>query len=385
MMNESKVDYATIPTPTLTLDPFEVVETEPVQNQIRKTTTPEIVLTPEEQQMVDQFAAQINLNDTNMVMQYGAGAQQKIADFSDRTLQSVRTQDLGEVGELLTKMVTELKSFDTDKEEGLFSKMFHKGQNKIETMKAKYAAAEINVNKIVDALETHQVTLLKDIQMLDQMYQTNLAYFKELSMYILAGKKKIEEAKTVELPQLIGKSQASGLPEDAQDANDFANKIDRFEKKLHDLDLTRTVAMQMAPQIRLLQNNDALMDEKIQSSLVNTIPLWKSQMVLALGVAHATQAAKAQNEVTEMTNALLKKNADTLKLNTIETAKASERGIVDIETLKHTNESLITTFDEVLRIQQEGREKRLQAEQELRDIEAALKEKLLEVSQTKRS
>ncbi|MEG2649278.1 MAG: toxic anion resistance protein, partial [Eubacterium sp.] len=318
---------------------------------------------------------------SNLVMQYGAGAQKKIADFSDTALDNVKTQDLGEVGNMLTSMVVELKKFDVDEEDkGIFG-FFKKGANKIEGMKAKYAAAETNVNKICDVLEGHQIQLLKDIAMLDKMYDINLTYFKELSMYILAGKKKLEEVQTVDLPALVEKSKRTGFPEDAQAANDLASMCNRFEKKLHDLELTRVISMQMAPQIRLVQNNDTLMAEKIQSSLVNTIPLWKSQMVLALGVAHSTEAAKAQSQVTDMTNALLRKNAETLKINTIETAKESEKGIVDIETLKKTNESLISTFDEVLQIQADGRQKRREAEVELAKIEGELKNKLLGISQ----
>lgn len=385
MSDELKMEG--VKTPSLTLDPFAGAESKPEltlevpQAKAVEQVVEENPLTPEEQRMVDEFARQININDSNLVMQYGAGAQKKIADFSDTALDNVKTQDLGEVGNMLTSMVVELKKFDVDEEDkGIFG-FFKKGANKIEGMKAKYAAAETNVNKICDVLEGHQIQLLKDIAMLDKMYDINLTYFEELSMYILAGKKKLEEVQTVDLPALVEKSKRTGLPEDAQAANDLASMCNRFEKKLHDLELTRVISMQMAPQIRLVQNNDTLMAEKIQSSLVNTIPLWKSQMVLALGVAHSTEAAKAQSQVTDMTNALLRKNAETLKINTIETAKESEKGIVDIETLKKTNESLISTFDEVLQIQADGRQKRREAEVELAKIEGELKNKLLEISQ----
>ncbi len=385
MSDELKMEG--VKTPSLTLDPFAGAESKPEltlevpQAKAVEQVVEENPLTPEEQRMVDEFARQININDSNLVMQYGAGAQKKIADFSDTALDNVKTQDLGEVGNMLTSMVVELKKFDVDEEDkGIFG-FFKKGANKIEGMKAKYAAAETNVNKICDVLEGHQIQLLKDIAMLDKMYDINLTYFKELSMYILAGKKKLEEVQTVDLPALVEKSKRTGFPEDAQAANDLASMCNRFEKKLHDLELTRVISMQMAPQIRLVQNNDTLMAEKIQSSLVNTIPLWKSQMVLALGVAHSTEAAKAQSQVTDMTNALLRKNAETLKINTIETAKESEKGIVDIETLKKTNESLISTFDEVLQIQADGRQKRREAEVELAKIEGELKNKLLEISQ----
>ncbi len=338
----------------------------------------ESVLSDEERQQVENFVTQIDLNNSGAVMQYGAGAQKKIADFSETALAKVETKDLGEIGNMLTSVVTELKSFDVEEEQkGLFS-FFKKGANKLTALQAKYDVAENNVNKIVTALEEAQVTLIKDVAMLDKMYDLNLSYFKELSMYIMAGKKRLEKAQKEELPALVEKSKQSGLPEDAQKANDFAGLCNRFEKKVHDLELTRTIALQMAPQIRLVQNNDTLMADKIQSTIVNTIPLWKSQMVLALGINHSTQAAEAQREVTDMTNALLKKNAETLKLATIETAKETERGIVDIETLKATNQNLIATFDEVLKIQDEGRQKRREAEAELQRMENELKNKLLE-------
>lgn len=371
-------------TPSLTFDPFEEVKDttlpvaakeRPVEGQVFDETT----LTEEERKMVETFSNQIELSNSNQIMQYGAGAQKKIADFSESALDSVKSKDLGEVGKMLTDMVTELKSFDVAEEEKGFLGLFKKGANKVTAMRAKYATAETNVNKIVGILEGHQIQLMKDVAMLDKMYEVNKTYFKELSMYILAGKKKLVKAQNEELPALVEKSKISGLPEEAQAANDMAAMCNRFEKKIHDLELTRMISLQMAPQIRLVQNNDILMAEKIQSSLVNTIPLWKSQMVLALGVVHSGQAAQAQRQVTDMTNDLLKKNAATLKMATIETAKESERGIVDIDTLKNTNESLISTFDEVLQIQSEGREKRQAAEIEMQKIENDLKQKLLEI------
>lgn len=329
--------------------------------------------------MVNDFAEKIQINNSNQILQYGSSAQKKIADFSETALSNVRTKDMSEVGEMLTNVVVELKKFNVDEEEkGLFS-FFKRSGNKISTYKAKYSSAEANVNRICNVLEDHQVQLMKDIAMLDKMYEMNKVYFKELSMYILAGKKKLAEVEATELPAAQEKARQTGLPEDVQAANDLSAMCNRFEKKLHDLELTRTISIQMAPQIRLIQNNDTLMTEKIQSTLVNTIPLWKSQMVLALGVAHSQQAADAQKAVTDMTNELLRKNAETLKMSSIETAKQSERGIVDIETLKTTNESLIATLDEVMRIQQEGRQKRQEAEAELRRIEGDLKNKLLEM------
>lgn len=373
--------------PTLTFEPFadeeknEIVEKESqdiVQQEEEKPLFDESNLTEEECAMVDQFAEKINLSDSNLILQYGAGAQKKIADFSETTLNSVKSKDLGEIGDMLSNMVTELKSFDEEETKG-FLGIFKKGSNKLTAMKAKYDKAETNVEKISSALESHQVQLMKDVAVLDKMYELNKNYFKELSMYILAGKKKLNEVETKEIPELKRKAQESGLQEDAQALNDLVALANRFDKKLHDLELTRTVSLQMAPQIRMIQNNDTIMAEKIQSTIVNTIPLWKSQMILALGVTHSGEAAKAQREVTDMTNALLKKNAETLKMATIETAKESERGIVDMETLKHTNESLISTLDEVMRIQNEGRAKRREAEKELGKIEQDLKEKLLQL------
>ena len=329
--------------------------------------------------MVDDFAQKIDLTDTNVVLQYGAAAQKNIAGFSESTLNSVRTKDLGEVGDALSALVVELKGFGGEEEEkGLFG-FFKKKRNQLEAMKTSYAKAETNVNKIVEVLEAHQVTLMKDIAMLDQMYDLNTKYYKELTMYILAGKKRLHQVRTGELEQLRQKAAASGTQEDAQAYNDFANLCSRFEKKLHDLELTRMISIQMGPQTRLLQNNDTLMLEKIQSSLVNTIPLWKSQMVLALGLEHSRQATQAQSAVTEMTNQLLQKNADMLKMGTVEAAREAERSIVDVKTLQHTNEQLISTLDEVMKIQTEGSQKRREAEAELGRIEGELKQKLLEL------
>ena len=376
MSNEFK-DMDT--SPTLTLEPFAAQEEKktPVA-QAEEQALDDSVLTEEERRMVDTFAGQIDLTNSAMVLQYGAGTQKKMADFSESALENVRSKDLGEVGDLLTGVVTELKSFDEEEEKGLFG-IFKKASNKIESMKAKYAKAEANVNEIVKVLEKHQVQLMKDTALLDKMYELNLTYFKELSMYILAGKKKLEEVRGTQLAELTQKAQLSGLPEDAQAARDLESMCLRVEKKIHDLELTRMISIQTAPQIRLVQNNDTQMVEKIQSTIVNTIPLWKSQMVLALGVEHSAQAVEAQRKVTDMTNELLKKNAEKLKMATVETAKASERGIVDIETLKTTNESLISTLDEVMNIQREGREKRQAAEAELRNMEAELKNKLLQI------
>ena len=367
--------------PTLTLDPFGTPEKKqpPVEAEKNEPALDESILTDEERKMVDAFAQQIDLTDSAMVLQYGAGTQKKMADFSEDALDNVRSKDLGEVGGLLSDVVTELKGFDEDEEKGGIFGIFKKASNKIESMKAKYAKAEANVNEIVKVLEKHQVQLMKDTALLDKMYELNLAYFKELSMYILAGKKKLAEVRGTQLKELLSRANVSGLPEDAQAAKDLDNQCNRFEKKIHDLELTRMISIQTAPQIRLVQNNDTQMVEKIQSTIVNTIPLWKSQMVLALGVEHSAQAAAAQREVTDMTNELLRKNAEKLKMATVETAKESERGIVDMETLKATNESLISTLDEVMQIQQEGRQKRAEAEQGLREMEQELKAKLLEI------
>jgi uncharacterized protein YaaN involved in tellurite resistance len=337
-------------------------------------------LTPAEQKQVDDFVRQINIHDSALIMQYGAAAQKKMTAFSESALANVRSKDLGEVGAMLSGLVAELRSFDvTEEKGGLLSNFFKKGSNRVTAIKAKYATVEKNVDQIIQTLEGHQITLLKDIATLDKMYEQNIVYFKELTMYILAGKKRLQEVEATELPALWRKAEESGMPEDAQAANDLANLCDRFAKKLHDLELTRTISIQTVPQIRLIQNNDTLMNEKIQSTLANTIPLWKSQMVLTLSVAHSQQAAKAQREVTDMTNELLRKNAEALKTATIETAKESERGIVDIETLQVTNKNLIDSLDEMVRIQTEGRQKRAAAARELARIEGELKDKLLEL------
>lgn len=368
-------------TPILTLDPFaeEKAPAAPVLTpEPEKPIFDENVLTPEERHAVEQFAEKIDLTNSQMILQYGAGTQKKMADFSESALENVKTKDLGEVGDLLTGVVKELRSFDEEEEKG-FLGIFKKPANKINAMKAKYSKAETNINHICKVLESHQVQLLKDVALLDKMYELNLTYFKELTMYIMAGKKKLHEIQTGRLPELFQKAQASGLAEDAQAARDLDSMCNRFEKKLHDLELTRQVSLQTAPQIRMVQSNDTLMVEKIQSTIVNTIPLWKSQMVLALGVEHSAQAAAAQREVTDMTNELLKKNAAKLKMATIDAAKESERGIVDMETLKMTNESLISTLDEVMRIQQEGRQKRREAETEMQRLEGELKQKLLQM------
>ena len=377
-MNDTLKDFAAAP--TLTLDPFPAKEAAvPAPEPKEAPEWDESILSEEEKRMVDEFSGQIDLKNSSLILQYGAGAQKKMADFSEKALESVQTQDLGEVGELLGNVVTELRSFDAEEERGILG-FFRRGAGKIAAMKAKYAKAEANVNRICQVLEGHQVQLMKDSAMLDKMYELNRTYFKELSMYILAGKKKLAEVRNGELKRIAAKAQQSGLPEDAQEARDLDAMCGRFEKKLHDLELTRMISIQTAPQIRLVQNNDTLMVEKIQSTLVNTIPLWKSQMVLALGVEHSAQAAAAQRQVTDMTNELLKKNAAVLKTATVETAKEAERGIVDMETLKATNESLISTLDEVMRIQQEGRQKRQEAEAEMSRMENELKTKLLQIS-----
>ncbi len=377
-MNNEFEDLST--TPTLTLDPFQAQEEKkpPVEAEKQEPALDESILTEEERKTVDEFAKQIDLTNSAMVLQYGAGTQKKMADFSEAALENVKSKDLGEVGELLSGVVKELRDFDEEEEKGFFG-FFKKASGRIESMKAKYAKAEANVNEIVKVLEKHQVQLMKDTALLDKMYELNLTYFKELSMYILAGKKKLQEVRSTRLAELTDRAQASGLPEDAQAAKDLDSMCERFEKKIHDLELTRMISIQTAPQIRLVQNNDTLMVEKIQSTIVNTIPLWKSQMVLALGVEHSTQAAEAQRKVTDMTNELLRKNAEKLKMATVETAKESERGIVDMETLKATNESLISTLDEVMNIQREGRQKRREAEAELQNMEQELKNKLLEI------
>lgn len=363
------------PVPELVAQPAATVPAAPEQ------ATPQLddsMLTDEEKQMVDSFAQQIDVRDSAMVLQYGAGAQKKMADFSETALSGVRTKDLGEVGGLITDVVTELRSFDATEEKGLFG-FFKKGASKVNALRTRYDKAEANVNKIVEALKGHQMTLMKDAATLDKMYELNLTYFKELTMYLLAGKKKLAEVRSVDLAKLTEQARISGRAEDAQAAQDLEAMCTRFEKKLGDLDLTRTIAMQTAPQIRLMQNNEIVLVEKIQTTIVNTIPLWKSQMVLALGIANSAEAARAQNAVTNMTNDLLKKNAEMLHTSTVDIARESERGIVDIETLKNTNETLIKTFDEVMQIQAEGRQKRAEAEAEMRRMEADLKQKMLEI------
>ncbi len=381
------LEQMTAEAPTLDFGAFDVKEESALPTAAPKAEViPEpknemddSMLSEEQKQMVNDFAGKIDLRNSNAILQYGAGTQKKMADFSEKALENVRTKDMGEIGDMISDLVVELKSFDVEEEEKGFGAFFKKRANKLTALKTKYDKTEVNVTKITTALESHQIQLIKDAQMLDKMYEMNLNYFKELSMYILAGKKKLAEARDKELSLLREKALASGLPEDAQAAKDYEGLIERFEKKLHDLELTRTIALQTAPQIRLVQGSNTVMAEKIQSTIVNTIPLWKSQMVIALGVEHSTQAAEAQRQVTDMTNELLKKNADRLKVATIESAKEAERGIVDIETLKHTNESLISTLDEVMKIQTEGRMKRAAAESELQSMENELKAKLLEI------
>ena len=350
------------------------------REEAAKPEPEERILTPEELRQVEEFSKKIDITNTKAIMTYGVGTQKKMADFSEKTLESVKTKDMGEVGDMITGLVKELKTFDTDQEEKGFMGFFKKRGNQIQELRTKYTNVEKNVNEIANELEKHQVTLLKDVELLDRMYELNLNYYKELSMYILAGKKRLKEVRETELAALQKKAEESGLPEDAQAAKDFAAQCDRFEKKLYDLQLTRTVAMQTGPQIRMIQSSDQMMAEKIQSTIVNTIPLWKNQMVIAIGIEHSTQAAKAEREVNDMTNALLRKNAEKLKVATVESAKEAERGIVDIETLKHTNEMLISTMDEVIAIQTEGKQKRAAAEKDLANIEAQLRQKLLQAS-----
>ena len=371
--------------PTLTLTPFPEKEELPQKSEEQTITETkekmeeESRFSAEELQQIQAFSSQINISDSNMILQYGAGAQQKLADFSEKALENVKSQDLGEVGDMLTSVVAELKNFDVDNEKKGILGFFRKGENKLDAMKAKYDKTAVNVDKICDVLEEHQVRLLKDTAMLDQMYTLNLTYYKELSMYIAAGKQKLDEVRNTQLKELMEKAQSGEDQVLAQEAKDLASYCDRFEKKIHDLELSRVISMQTAPQIRLIQNNNTMMVEKIQSTLVNTIPLWKNQMVIALGLEHAQRAAKAQNAVTDMTNELLKKNASALHEATVSTAKASERGIVDIETLTQTNAELVKTFDEVLQIQSEGRQKRMQAEADMVRMENELKQKLLEI------
>ena len=379
----NELDLTAPAAPTLTLDPIadeaaEAAKLEaPKAEPVKVEDTP---LSPEEQKMVNDFAEKIDITNSQMVLQYGAASQKKLSDFSETALSRVKTKDMGETGELITSLISELQGFDatTEQPKGIFG-FFKKTSNSIEQLKTRYDSADKNVERIKAQLEDHQVTLMKDITMLDKMYELNLVYFKELTMYILAGKKKLAEVRANDLKAAQEKAQRTQLPEDAQAARDLADLCDRFEKKLYDLELTRNVSIQMGPQIRLIQSNDTMMAEKIQTTIVNTIPLWKNQMVLSLGLEHGRQAMEAQRAVTNMTNELLRKNADTLKMGSVETAKEAERGIVDIETLKYTNQSLISTLDDVLRIQQEGAQKRAAAEQELRQIEGELKQKMLEM------
>ncbi len=384
-MEESRQEQQAVTTPVLTFgDPLPAVQTADKSGELARQAekVSENVLSPEEVKQAEEFAGKIDLTNSEAILSYGAGTQKKMADFSEKTLDSVKTKDMGEVGGMITNLIVQLKDFDVDNEERGIRGLFRKGRNKVEVLKTNYAKVESNVEVISGELEKHQQTLLKDIAMLDQMYDLNLSYFKELSMYILAGKKKLQEVREGQLKDLQTRAQQSGLPEDAQAAKDLAAQCERFEKKLYDLELTRTIALQTAPQIRMVQSSDTMMAEKIQTTLVNTIPLWKSQMVIALGVEHSNQAAAAQRAVSEMTNELLKKNAEKLKTSAVESAKESERGIVDIETLKSTNEQLISTLDEVTAIQKDGRQKRQAAEAELSGIENELKKKLLEMSRS---
>ncbi len=373
---DEKVVEAAVNSPAA--DPLAQLLNTPQRTEIVETQ--ESQLSAEDQAKVENFMSQIDITNSQLVLQYGAAAQKNVADFSEGALKSVKTKDMGEIGSMLTGVVTELKGFSVEEQKGGFLGLFKRGSNQLTSLKAKYDKAEVNVNKISKAMEGHQQVLLKDVAMLDKMYEENLDYFKQLSLYIIAGKKKLDEAKTQELPRLLAKAEESGLQEDSQAARDYAAMIERFEKKIYDLELTRNISMQMAPQIRLIQSNDTVMAEKIQSTLVNTIPLWKSQMVIAIGLDHSQDAAKAQREVTDMTNELLKKNAEALKIATVDSAKESERGIVDIETLTTTNQMLIETFDEVMKIQAEGRAKRQAAETELVRIETEMKDKILQIS-----
>ena len=384
MMNDTETNK-----PTLTLDPMthlfstDILADKTPAQLVKSESVPEMELTPEEQKMVNDFAEKIDLTNTQMVLQYGAGSQKKIADFSENALSAIKTKDLDEIGELLTGVVGELRDFE-ETDRGFF-RIFLKPANRLKDLMAKYDKAEVNIGKITGVMESHQITLMKDVNMLDKMYELNLSYFKELSMYIMAGKQKLNHARSVELPALLKKAERTKLPEDTQAAKDFAAMCDRFEKKIYDLELTRAISLQMAPQIRLIQSNDIVMSEKIQSTLVNTIPLWKSQMVIAIGLNHATDAAKAQRAVSDMTNELLKKNAEALKIASVETAKEAERGIVDIETLKTTNQTLMTTLTDVMKIQEDGRAKRRAAEADLQRIENEMRQKLLEISNNSRS
>ena len=380
-MEEQLKEFTDVPTPTLSFGAPVEEKPEPVavKEEPAQTQLDESMLSEDERRMVDEFSKQIDIHNTNGILQYGVGTQKKRADFSETALKNVKTKDLGEVGDMISGLVTELKSFDVEEEEKGFLGFFKKSGNKMTALKAKYDKAEVNVEKICDVLEGHQRQLMTDVAVLDKMYEINLSYFKELSMYILAGKKRLAEVRATELAEATAKAKASDLPEDAQAAKDLEEMCNRFEKKIHDLELTRMIAIQTAPQIRLVQSSNTVMIEKIQSTVVNTIPLWKSQMVIALGVEHANQAARAQREVTDMTNELLRKNAAALKTATVEAAKESERGIVDLDTLKTTNQALISTFDEVMKIQEDGRVKRHEAEGELARMELELKNKLLEI------
>ena len=379
-INKDSLDDMLKEGPSLTFDIEEKAPETVVVEAAKPESTPQIKLSSEEERLVEELSSKIDISNSQAVLTYGVGSQKKIAEFSENALERVKTKDLGEIGDMLAGVVGEIRSLEIDEEDKGFFGFFKKSGNKLANIKAKYDKVEVNVNNISKALEDHQVTLMKDVLMLDKMYELNMNYYKELSMYIMAGKKRLERANNVELPELIKKADESGLPEDTQKAKDFSQMINRFEKKIHDLELTKTVSLQMAPQIRLIQNNDSMMSDKIQSTIVNTIPLWKNQMVIAIGLKHSTDAAKAQKAVSDMTNELLKKNAESLKAATIETAKESERGIIDIETLKSTNKTLISTFDEVIKIQDEGRKKRKEAEAELRNIENEMRSKLLEIS-----
>lgn len=383
-MEQQFNEFTEAEVPTLSFDVVEEAETTALRVEEeavkRANELAETQLTPQEKQMVKDFVQKIDLSNTNAVLQYGAATQKKMADFSGKALENIKTKDMGEIGDMITGLVTELKSFEVVEEEKGLKALFKRKANEVTSLKAKYDKAEVNVARISDALEGHQIQLLKDVEFLDKMYDLNLTYFKEISMYIIAGKEKLEETRRTELADLRAKAMASGLPEDAQLVKDYENMCERFEKKINDLELSRMIALQTAPQIRLIQNSDTVMVDKIQSTLVNTIPLWKNQMAIAIGIQHSTEAAEAQRQVSDMTNELLKKNAAALKMATIETAKEAERGIVDMETLKNTNESLISTLDEVMRIQTEGREKRRQAEIDLQNMENQLKTRLLQLS-----
>lgn len=383
-MEQKFNEFTEAEVPTLSFDVVEEAETTALrveEDAVKKANElAETQLTPQEKQMVKDFVQKIDLSNTNAVLQYGAATQKKMADFSGKALENIKTKDMGEIGDMITGLVTELKSFEVVEEEKGLKAFFKRRSNEVTSLKAKYDKAEVNVARISDALEGHQIQLLKDVEFLDKMYDLNLTYFKEISMYIIAGKEKLEQTRNTELADLRAKAMASGLPEDAQLVKDYENMCERFEKKINDLELSRMIALQTAPQIRLIQNSDTVMVDKIQSTLVNTIPLWKNQMAIAIGIQHSTEAAEAQRQVSDMTNELLKKNAAALKMATIETAKEAERGIVDMETLKNTNESLISTLDEVMRIQTEGREKRRQAEIDLQNMENQLKTRLLQLS-----